>query len=255
MKCITFEHNVLSLQASDLSVCLNTQKKISAAHAFATQFSFYFYGSECHIFHFVGWWDLCDGYTGMWQCLVPAILYQSHHYSIEPFGKVCMQVINVPLEKGMSFNWCVHSSYWPNVYMFKSLLLNNLSIHFSAIFPRVRSWWISPEKSVQSSTCLSWHMRCVHLLLHGPRCVVIVAICSSWGSACYHTVHCLKEMNDYGKLMPFGYFLRRFASWNLIPFIFLFYLHKECRLSLLSYHWDGLDKLEWQIKRQIKIGL
>lgn len=113
----------------------------------------------------------------------------------------------------------------------------------------------SPEKSVQSSTCLSWHMRCVHLLLHGPRCVVIVAICSSWGSACYHTVHCLKEMNDYGKLMPFGYFLRRFASWNLIPFIFLFYLHKECRLSLLSYHWGGLDKLEWQIKRQIKIGL
>lgn len=61
-------------------------------------------------------------------------------------------------------------------------------------------------------------------------------------------MHCLKEMNDYGKLMPFGYFLRRIASWNLILFIFLFYLHKDCRLSLPSCRWDGLDKLEWQIK-------
>lgn len=118
--------------------------KISAAHAFATQFSFYFYESECHIFHFVGWWDLCDGYTGEWQCLVPEILYQTHYYPLEPFGKVCMQVINILLKKGMSFHWCVHSRFWPTVCMFKSLLLNNLSIRFSHTFPCVRSWWFFP---------------------------------------------------------------------------------------------------------------
>lgn len=53
-----------------------------------------------------------------------------------------------------------------------------------------------------------------------PGCVVMVAICSSPRPACYHTVHCLKEINNYGKLMPFGYFLRRIASWNLILFFF-----------------------------------
>lgn len=142
----TLEHNVLSLQASDLCyLCLNTQKKISAAHAFAAQFSFYFHESEHHIFHFVGWWDLCDHYTGKWQCLVLAILYQTHFQPLEPFGKVCVQVINVPLKKRTPFNWCVHPSSWRAMYMFKSLLLNNLSIHFSHIFSLVRSWWFFPS--------------------------------------------------------------------------------------------------------------
>lgn len=128
-----------------------------------------------------------------------------------------MQVINVLLKKGMSFNWCVHSTFWPTVYMFKSLLLKNLST-----FLTFSHMWgpdgFSPEKSVKSCTCLSWHVRCVWLLLHRPGCVVVVAICSARGSACSHTVHCLKEMNNYGKLTPFEYFLRRIASWNLILF-------------------------------------
>lgn len=155
------------------------------------QFSFYFHESECHIFHFVRWWHLCDGYTGKWQCLVAAILYQTRYYSIEPFGKVCMQVINVLLKKGMSFHWCVHSPFWPSVYMFKSLLFNNLStfLTFSPMwgpdgfFPRVCE--------VLYCEVLSWHVRCVAASPQ-PGCAVIVAVCSSCGSACSQSVHCLK---------------------------------------------------------------
>lgn len=159
-----------------------------------------------------------------------------------------MQVINVLLKRRMLFNWHVHSSFWPTVYMFKNLLLNNLSIHFSHISPCGGSWYFLRRES------------CEVLYIPVLKCEIHVAPSpqAEMGSDCgdlyitlfcllpyfWHTVHCLKEM-------PFGYFLTRIASLNLITFIFLFYLHKECKRSLPSYHWDDLGKLERQIWRLI----
>lgn len=131
-----------------------------------------------------------------------------------------MQVINVLLKKGMSFNRCVHSTFWPTVYMFKRLLFNNLST-FLTFSPMWGPDGFSPEKSVKSCAVKSspdtWDV---------CGCFSTARMCSDCGSLfimwfCLLPFSALSEMNNYGKLMPFGYFLRRIASCNLILFFFL----------------------------------
>lgn len=188
---------------------------------------------------------------GKWQHLVPAVLYQTLYYSLELFWKLCMQVINVLLKRKMLFNWHVHSSFWPTVYMFKNLLLNNLNIHFSHISSCVGSWYVLPKES-----CEILHISVLKCEIHvGPSpqaemhgdCGDLYIMLFCLLPYFWHTVHCLKEINDYGKPMPFGYFLTTITSLSLILFIFHFYLHKERKRSLPCYHWDDLSKLERQI--------
>lgn len=192
--------------------------------------------------------DLCNGYTGKLQCLVAAILYQTHYYSLEPFGKVYVQVINALLKKRMPLSWCVHFSFWPIVYVFKSLLLNNLSIHFSHIFPRV-----SPDGFSRSSL---WYS--VYLL---TREVFVAAspqarMCSDCGNLfitwfCLLPYSALSERNEQlWEINAIWIFSWKNYQCKFNP-AFLFHLHKEHRWSWLSCHWDGLGKLEWQIKRLV----
>lgn len=159
-----------------------------------------------------------------------------------------MQVINVLLKRRTLFNWHVHCSFWPTVYKFKNLLWITWAYTFLTFSPVLGPLYFLPRES------------CEILYIPVLKCEIHVApspqaeMCSTCGNLyitlfCllpyfWHTVHCLKEINDYGKLMPFRYFLIRITSLNWIPFIFLFYLHKECKRSLPSYHWDDLGELE-----------
>lgn len=131
----------------------------------------------CWVVRFI-WWQ-----HGKWQHLVPAVLYQTLYYSLELFWKVCMQVINV-LQKRKMFNWHVHSSFWPTLYMFKNLLLNNLNVQFSHISPCVGSCYFLPKESCEILYIFA--LKC-EVLLHRLRCIVMVVIYTSYCFACYHT--------------------------------------------------------------------
>lgn len=179
--------------------------------------------------------------------LVPAILYQTLYYSLELFWKLCMQVINVLLKRRMSSTdmsvpfsdllcTCSKTSFWITwVYTFlifppcDVLLFCPQQKLRNPIHPCPEMRYVSPQAEMGSDS--------------GNLYITLFCLLPYF----WHTVHCPKEMSDYGKLMPFGCFLTRIASCNLMPFIFIFNLHKECKRSLPSYHWDDLGKLERQM--------
>lgn len=133
-------------------------------------------------------------------------------------------------------------------------LLANLTIHFSRISPCGRSWYCLPRESceilyipvlkceiqVDPSPQAEMYSDCVSLYI-----TLFCLLPYFW-----HRVHCLKGMNDYGKLMPFRYFLTRITSFMLIPFIFLFYSCKECKWSLRSYRLSQFTTYLGKLERQ-----
>lgn len=143
----TLEHNVLSLQASDLCViCVQTlrRKSLQLMHLLHNFLSismslnatfFILLDGEIYVI-LTQANDLFSSSNSVPNLLsIPWTIWKSLYASDQ-----------CPLKKKMPFNWCVHSSFWPTMYMFKTLLSNNLSIHFSHIFPRVRSWWFFPRE-------------------------------------------------------------------------------------------------------------